>query len=93
MKVGREAELIVMKKLAYIFSIALFISGCLFISSCSVMGDLAKNLAHIPGQINHWRLQAYMQTDEAKRYCSKKGKITHLVFEDGWTYKCKSVDK
>jgi len=68
-----------MKKLAYIFSIALFISGC------------APNI--ILGQINHWRLQAYMQTDEAKRYCAKKGKITHLVFEGGWTSKCKSVDK
>ena len=68
-----------MKKLAYIFSIALFISGC------------APNI--ILGQLNHWRLQAYMQTDEAKRYCSKKGKIPVLVFKDGWTYKCKSVDK
>ena len=66
-----------MKKLAYIFSIALFISGC----------------APFIGQINHWRLKAYMHTDEAKRYCAKKGKILDLVFKDGWTYKCKSVDK
>ena len=68
-----------MKKLACIFSIALFISGC------------APNI--ILGQINHWRLKAYVRTDEAKRYCAKKGKITDLVFKDGWTYKCKSVDK
>ena len=69
-----------MKKLASIFSIALFISSC-------VPHDM------ILGQINHWRLQAYMQTDEAKRYCAKKGKIPDLVFKDKWTYKCKSVDK
>ena len=43
----------------------------------------------ILGQINHWRLKAYMHTDEAKRYCAKKGKIPDLVFKDGWTFKCK----
>ena len=74
-----------MKKLAYIFSIALFISGCApFIS---------ENLDIILGQINHWRLKAYIHTDEAKRHCAKKGKIPDLVFKDGWTYTCKSVDK
>ena len=74
-----------MKKLAYIFSIALFISGC--------APSISENLDIILGQINHWRLKAYMHTDEAKRYCTKKGKIPDLVFKDGWTYKCKSVDK
>ena len=47
----------------------------------------------ILGQMNHWRLKAYMQTDEAKRYCAKKEKIPDLVFKDGCIYKCKSVDK
>ena len=69
----------------FIFSIALFISGC--------APFIFKNHDIILGQINHWRLKAYMHTDEAKRYCAKKGKIPDLVFKDGWTYKCKSVDK
>jgi len=55
--------------------------------------SIFENHDIILGQINHWRLKAYIHTDEAKRYCAKKGKIPDLVFEDGWTYKCKSVDK
>ena len=47
-----------MKKLAYIFSIVLFSSGCL--------PFIYENHDIILGQINHWRLQVYMQTDEAK---------------------------
>ena len=74
-----------MKKLAYIFGIALFISGC--------APFIFKNHDIILGQINHWRLKAYMHTDEAKRYCAKKGKIPDLVFKDGWTYKFECVDK
>ena len=75
-----------MKKLLLTyFSIALFISGC--------APFIFKNHDIILGQINHWRLQAYMQTDEAKRYCAKEGKIPDLLFKDGWIYKCKSVDK
>ena len=72
------------KYIAIIFSLFL-LDGC--------APFIFENHDIILGQLNHWRLQAYMQTDEAKRYCSKKGKITHLVFEDGWTYTCKSVDK
>ena len=74
-----------MKKLACIFSIALFISGC--------APSIFENHDIILGQINHWRLKAYMHTDEAKRYCAKKGKIPDLVFKDGWTYKFECVDK
>jgi hypothetical protein len=47
----------------------------------------------ILGQVNHWRLKAYVDTDEAKRYCAKKGKTPGLVFKDGWTYKFECVDK
>ena len=74
-----------MKKLAYIFTIALFISGCAPFTF--------KNHDIILGQINHWRLKAYMHTDEAKRYCAKKGKIPDLVLKDRRTYKFECVDK
>ena len=33
--------------------------------------------------------ETYVLTDEAKKYCAKKGKIPDLVFKDGWTFKCK----
>jgi hypothetical protein len=47
----------------------------------------------ILGQINHWKLKAYLHTDEAKRNCAKKGKIPDLIFKDGSTYKFECVDK
>ena len=72
------------KYIAIIFSLFL-LDGC--------APFIFENHDIILGQINHWRLKAYMHTDEAKRYCAKKGKIPDLVFKDGWTYTCKSVDK
>ena len=68
------------KYIAIIFSLFL-LNGCTLF--------MFKNQDIILGQINHWRLKAYMHTDEAKRYCAKKGKIPDLVFKDGWTFKCK----
>ena len=47
----------------------------------------------ILGQINHWKMKAYADTDEAKKYCAKKDKIPYVVFKDGWTYKFECVDK
>jgi hypothetical protein len=37
--------------------------------------------------------ETYVLTDEAKKYCAKKGKIPDLVFKDGRTYKFECVDK
>ena len=47
----------------------------------------------ILGQINHLRLKAYVDTDEAKRYCTKKGKTPGMLSKDGWKYKFECVDK
>ena len=40
----------------------------------------------ILGQINHWAMQSYLNSNEAKKYCAKKGKIPDMVFKDGSTY-------
>ena len=76
---------------AYLLSNLFLIVFTLSTTGCALF--IFENNDIILGQINHWRLKAYMHTDEAKRYCAKKGKIPDLVFKDGWTYKCKSVDK
>ena len=49
----------------------------------------------ILGQINHWAMQSYLNTNEAKKYCAKKGKIPDMVFKDGSTYfsKLECADK
>ena len=37
--------------------------------------------------------ETYVLTDEAKKHCSKKGKIPDLVLREKWTYKFECVDK
>jgi hypothetical protein len=62
-----------------LIALLLLISGC------------APNI--MLGQINHWKLKAFVDTDEAKRYCAKKDKTPSLVFKNGWTYKFECLDK
>ena len=49
----------------------------------------------ILGQIDHWAMQSYLNSNEAKTYCAKKGKIPDMVFKDGSTYfsKLECADK
>ena len=39
----------------------------------------------ILGQIDHWAMQSYLNSNEAKKYCAKKSKIPDMVFKDGST--------
>ena len=75
----------------YLVSNLFLIVFTLSTTGCALF--IFENNDIILGQINHWRLKAYMHTDEAKRYCAKKDKIPDLVFKDGWTYKFECVDK